>query len=686
MSLRRQLLLVSLLLLAIPWAGSQFIRETEFALRQGQVRSLEAAARAIAASFSDRLQLIYPQAGRMSEPPAGARSLYAPPAEAPIQLDGYAEGWPSGWSGEFVNDSPTLPLVLRYRAATRGNQLYLLLQVMDKQPVYDNPGISREPNGDRVLLSTWLDARRQEYVISTAAPGKVRGQFAGRRHPGIAAESIQGYWQDTADGYTLELTLPLAITGGRLGILAINVGPGQANPTTAGNMDLLATRAPPWLLYSPTPLRDALRAFAEPGQVLQVLEGSAREVARISAPASGTPASTGRPFWLLRWLYRHLLTTGEYPDPPPVAADGTLAAAEVEQAIQGLVASTWYRDSTGRMVLATAAPVRDSLGQVRASVRISQDSEEYLSLTDQAFGSLLGYSLLAIGLAMLGLLGYASLLSWRIGRLSRAANRVVQRGQINLDAFPRSRVPDEIGDLSRNYAHLLGELYTYNEYLRTLSRKLSHELRTPIAVIQSSLDNLENTPGESAAPYLERARSGLSRLNRILTAMTEASRVEESVRGEMLQPVDLSALLREILPAYSSAWPQRNFVLHCAPERALIQGSSDLLVQALDKLVDNAASFSPEGSSIRLSLKELGESYALEVENQGPLLPEGMQGRLFEAMVSIRESRGNDVHLGLGLYIVKLIVEHMGGQVYAFNRPDQGGVTLRLLLPRKRPV
>ncbi len=682
MSLRRQLLLVSLLLLAIPWAGSQFIRETELALRQGQVRSLEASARAIAASFGDRLQLIYPESGRMGEPPSPALSLYAPPAEAPIQLDGYAEGWPEGWSGEFANDNAALPLAFRYRAATRGSQLYLLLQVDDRQPVYENPAVSREPNGDRVLLHTWLDGRRQEYVISTAAPGKVRGEFAGRRHRGISAQSIHGYWQDTANGYTLELTLPLAITGGRLGIAVINVGRGQGGPTTAGNIDLLATRAPPWLLYTPSALLEALQSFAEPGQVLQVLDASDREIARLSTPASTAGDSAERTFWLLRWFYRQLLSTTEYPGLPLVAADGALAAAEVTEARQGYVDSHWYRDGGGA-VLATAAPIRDSRGQVRASLRISQDSEEYLSLTDQAFSSLLGYSLLAIGLAMSGLLAYASLLSWRIGRLSRAAGGVVERGQIQLAAFPRSTVRDEIGDLSRSYAHLLEELQAYNEYLRTLSRKLSHELRTPIAVIQSSLDNLENTPAESATAYLGRARSGLARLNRILTAMTEANRVEESVRSEALQPLDLVALLREIVPAYRGAWPQQEFVLHCALDAAWIDGSPDLLAQALDKLVDNAVSFSAQGEKINLLLRELGDYYVLEVQNAGPPLPEGMQGRLFEAMVSIREPSGKDVHLGLGLYIVRLIVDHLGGQALALNRSDRPGVTMRLLLPRR---
>ncbi|WP_116368727.1 ATP-binding protein [Parahaliea mediterranea] len=686
MSLRRQLLLVSLLLLTLPWAGCQFLRETESTLRHAQVIALEATAQAVAASFADQPHRLYPDIARLHETPEPARSLYASAATAPIIVDGYADGWPQQWSGEFANHQGDGTPAFRYQAATRLGRLYLLLAVRDNQVVYDNPGLSPEPNGDRLILRTWLDGKRQEYAIATAAPGDVRARATGRRHPGVNPGQIQGVWQDTREGYTLELQLPLNITGNRLGLHIVDVD-GRGSPLTAGNFTPLEQTAPPWLIYPPQPLQQALTAFSEPGRDLAVFDKQQWQLSAVHAASSDADAGDAgqRPFWLLRWLYRRILSQADIPPLPQTGADGHMAADELASALGGNIASHWYRENGDRQrsTLSVAAPIRHA-DAVMGAVVLRQNSEEYLALTDRAFSKLLGYSLLATALAALGLLGYASLLSWRIGRLSRAAGKVAQRGNIVTEHFPRSHARDEVGELSRRFANLLEELRGYNEYLQTLSRKLSHELRTPIAVIQSSLDNLEAdaNAGEQSV-YLQRAREGLDRLGRMLTAMTEASQIEESVRSDMLTDVDLVPLLHQIVPAYQSAWPDYRFNLQCDTETAPCLASPDLLVQALDKLVDNAVSFSAPGGAIVLSLTDAAGSWQLAVINHGPPLPTHLQGQLFEAMVSLRDDRARSgMHLGLGLYIVRIIAEHLGGKALAHNLPTGDGVMMALRLPK----
>ncbi|TXS96211.1 HAMP domain-containing protein [Parahaliea maris] len=695
MSLRRQLIVISLLLLALPWAGCQFLRETENTLRQGQAIALQATAQAVAASFSEQPGLLYPDTARLREPAELNGSIYARAAQAPIIVDGYADGWPDEWSGGFGNHSengsadqgPGAAPGFRYQAATRNGMLYLLLAVSDNKVVYDNPGLSPEPNGDRLLIRTWLDGRRQDYAIATAAPGAVRARAAGRRHPGVNPGQITGVWQDTQQGYTLEIQLPLGITGNRLGLQIVDVD-GRGAPLTAGNFTPLEQQAPPWLIYYPDALQQPLSAFGAPGRELAVFDINSWQLAQVApaTPPDDTDANQdNRPFWLLRWLYRRILSQQEVPPLPQTTATGRLAAAELVTALRGQDAIRWYRETTNgrRSTLSAAAPIRSD-GEVIGAVLLRQGSEEYLALTDRAFSKLLSYSLLAAALAALGLLGYASVLSWRIGRLSRAAGRVAQRGNIVTEAFPRSKARDEVGELSRRFADLLEELRAYNEYLQTLSRKLSHELRTPIAVIQSSLDNLdEETAPAQRDVFVARAREGLERLGRILTAMTEASRVEESVRSDVLAELDLVPLLKQVVPAYQSAYPGYRLQLKCDLLAAPCLASPDLLVQALDKLVDNAASFSAPGGPIQVSLTASGSHWELAVTNQGPPLPEHMQGQLFEAMVSLREkSAGDGVHLGLGLYIVKLITETLGGQVQAHNLPGAEGVMIALRLPR----
>jgi dedicated sortase system histidine kinase len=675
MNLRRQLLLVSLLLLSLPWAGCQFIREMEGALRHGQEQSLQATAQAVAAVLRDQEELIYPNEQRSSAAPDERLSLYAGPSKQPIIVDGYADGWEDIESVRLDSDSSETPLAVTIRAVTRKGNLYLLLQVEDPEVISHNPGLSPEPNGDRLVLRTWQDNRRQDYVIATVAPGSVRARPAGR---------IRGYWQDAVGGYTLELEIPLAYTGARLGFFLVDASSRAGGKTqTLGNIAPLETAAPPWLIYSPDTLRETLSPFSHQGRRIQVVDRLDWLIADITATETRRRDSP-ETFWLLRVIYRSILSQDRLDTPPAATARGKLPGEEVKAALAGNSANLRYRDPhyATRTNLAAAVPIIGD-NRVIGAVVVRQSGEEYLSLTDRAFSHLLGYSMLALGVGAFGLLGFASLLSWRIGQLSRAASRVVSEDGVILDNFPRSRAADEIGELSRRYADLLDQLREYNDYLRTLSRKLSHELRTPITVIQTSLENLEQSTDTATASsvYLARAREGLARLNKILTAMSEASRLEESIRNNRARELDLAPLLQEIFAAYQSVYPHHQLTLAIGPQTAPIQGVDELIVQALDKLMDNAASFCPAEGRIELALQQSNGGWDIRVSNEGPSLPVELQERLFDPMVSLRERESGGVHLGLGLHIVRLISDFHRGRVQAGNLPDGTGVQVTLHLP-----
>ncbi|MEM6583584.1 MAG: hypothetical protein AAF699_20060, partial [Pseudomonadota bacterium] len=161
LNLRRQLLLVSLLLFTLPWAGCQFIREMENALRLGQEQSLQATAKAVAAVLGQQEELLYPTPARRVTPADAAGSIYAYPADRIIIVDGYADGWEDVIATQLKNPSGSAPLSVAYQAATRNETLYLMLSIIDDDVVFHNPGVSREPNGDRLVLRTWRDGSRQ---------------------------------------------------------------------------------------------------------------------------------------------------------------------------------------------------------------------------------------------------------------------------------------------------------------------------------------------------------------------------------------------------------------------------------------------------------------------------------------------------------------------------------------------
>jgi dedicated sortase system histidine kinase len=668
-NLRRQLLLVSLLLISLPWAGCQFVREMEAALQHGQEQALQSTARAIATILSEKPELLYPNLQRWNHPGQVSRQLYARAINGPIILDGYADGWDGPAHGRY---GP-----LEYQARTRDGRLYLLFTITDDQVVYHDPAKFTQISGDRLVLRM---ANNRDYLIATAAPGPLQARYYNTQGQLKWEPRIRGHWQDSLTGYTLELELPLSMTGDRLGFYLINDSPDAAPglAENAGNVDPKRPARTPWLVHSPQALEDLITPFADSGVLLSVIDRHHWVISRTGDLHIDTPSAQDTP-WLLRALYRAILNGQKLPDRPAPPMYGQQVGLEISQAMEGQAASGWYasNDYGAGKTLVAASPVF-AANEVAGLVVLQQNNEQYLSLTDTAFNRLLYYSLLAIAVSALGLLGYASWLSWRIRKLSAATSNAVQPDGSIVDNFPASHATDEIGDLSRAYAVLLDRLREYTDYLRTLSRKLSHELRTPIAVIRSSLDNLEQHPDE-AATYLTRAREGTERLSNILTAMSEASHLEQSIANNDPVDFDLAQLCRDMFAAYRQLHPAYTWELECPQQNLVLRGVPDLMVQMLDKLVDNATGFTTPGNRICIGLLQTESGAELFVSNEGPALPQSMQGQLFDSMVSVRDN-SDHLHLGLGLHVVRLIAEFHRGEVRAENLPDASGVKFSVSL------
>jgi signal transduction histidine kinase len=216
-----------------------------------------------------------------------------------------------------------------------------------------------------------------------------------------------------------------------------------------------------------------------------------------------------------------------------------------------------------------------------------------------------------------------------------------------------------------------------------MASRLSHELRTPIAVVRSSLDNLKLSPlPDDARVYMERAQQGLNRLTHILTRMTEATRLEQSVGEDERERFDLAEVVTGCVDGYRVAYPQHTLQLELPSGEVMFNGAPEMIAQMLDKLVANAVEFSAAGTPIVVRLERGDTELRLSVENEGPLLPDAMHGRLFDSMVSVRGDQVSDApHLGLGLYIVRLIAEAHSGHAMAQNRGDGRGVVVTIVLP-----
>ena len=188
-----------------------------------------------------------------------------------------------------------------------------------------------------------------------------------------------------------------------------------------------------------------------------------------------------------------------------------------------------------------------------------------------------------------GLWLFATRLSGRVQKLSGAVSRAMDESGRTRE-LPLTKSGDELGELARNTEKLLRAVAEYTGYLQKLAGRLSHELKTPIAITRSSLENLGAHVSRHGLDLHGIESSGTARQAAIVSAMSEAQRLEGSVKTADWETVDLGEMLGYCTDAYRSVnpsrtirldLPERKCELHCAPE---------LIAQALDKLVDNAIS------------------------------------------------------------------------------------------------
>ena len=354
-------------------------------------------------------------------------------------------------------------------------------------------------------------------------------------------------------------------------------------------------------------------------------------------------------------------------------------AGEVRSALQGMPGRRWRHSTDARAVILSAAHPIWSGDEVVGAVVVEETTNAIRTLSNRTLEKVVAVTLVVFVLAAIVLLAFASRLSLRLRSLRDEAEQAIDsQGRVK-KLIAGSKSQDEIGDLSRSFSTALERLAQYNAYLEKLGGRLSHELRTPITVVRSSLENLKMTAlPDDARVYTERAADGLARLDTILTRMSEATRLESLVRQPERERFDAREVLRGCVSGYASIFPQVKFALSLPEQPVMLRGAPDLYAQMLDKLVANAADFASRDEPVRVRLDDKG---ALTVSNSGPLLPAEMPGRLFESMVSVRPEESREPHLGLGLYMVRLIAEFHGGEARAANREDGSGVVMRVACP-----
>ena len=673
MSLRAKLLLIALSTLALPLAGWLFVRQMEELLRHGQEQTLIASARAIARSLL---------AIESDLPPPGA-ALYVHPVAEPVRIDGFDDDWaalrPFAQSAGAPNDAQKLKLLL----CADSDWLYLLASVRDATRDRVDASDPDAARHDHLTLTLERGGVVRSYLVESAAPGSFDARAVTGSDDEALPAVLSGAWQDDGSGYRAELRLPRAQLPDRLASTVYDSG--APAPESAEPRRLLARSQA---------LSAQLAQFAPQEMRVRLLSGEGWVVAEAGRIAPASAGSSGsRLRWLENLVYRSLIAPGLTQAQDFAGGLPRIAAPEVWQALSGIAATAWHPAATqDQVVLAAAVPVQVR-GEVRGALLLEQAGDALPLLTNRALLLLIGASLFALLLAGSVLFAFASVLGLRIRRLRNAAERSMRGGgPLDAGVVPLLASKDEIGDLARSFARLLDDVNAYTEYLRTLASKLSHELQTPLGIIKSSLDNLDQQAVSSEArTYLLRARDGADRLGAIVRAMSEASRLERAIAGVEGEDFDLVAVLRGCIEAYAPLAAPRRVEGELPAAPLIVHGAPELIAQALDKLFDNARSFTPESGWIRLTLQAIDGGAEVRVANSGPTLPPAMHERLFDSLVSVRASSASRVgepgslradapHLGLGLYVVRMIAELHRGDARAHDLGDGSGVEFVITL------
>ncbi|APR52754.1 HAMP domain-containing protein [Sphingomonas koreensis] len=297
----------------------------------------------------------------------------------------------------------------------------------------------------------------------------------------------------------------------------------------------------------------------------------------------------------------------------------------------------------------------------------------------------------AIGLSVFLSLFLARTIVRPLRRLARAAVRVRlgRAREVIVPRLPERR--DEIGHLARSLSDMSLALRARIDATEAFAADLAHELKNPLASLRSAVDGLANVRDpELQERLLAIVRDDVHRLDRLISDISEASRLDAQLSRAKFEPVDVAAMLEGLIAQRSDRGVERGVRLRLdQPVRPVprVMGEGARLERVFENLIDNAISFSPEQGLVTLSAASDGEMLEVRVEDEGPGVPEEAREAVFRRFHSVRpDSEAFGQHSGLGLAIARTIVEGHGGMIGVESREDRmRGARFVVRLPLVQP-
>jgi len=351
--------------------------------------------------------------------------------------------------------------------------------------------------------------------------------------------------------------------------------------------------------------------------------------------------------------------------------------SEVNQALKGDTASSVRVNEQDEMVLSVAVPIK-RFQTIYGVLMLTTESGDIDGILKAERTALFEVFFVAFAALLFSSLYLAGFIAAPIMKLAGAAERI-RRGRAGREAIPTLEDRnDEIGELAESLSAMTRALYDRIDAIESFAADVAHALKNPITSLKSAVEMLERTSDvEKRERLVQVVRNDLKRIDRLITDISDASRLDAELSRGQSAPVDIARLLDIIVDIYNGMDLPRGVKIHFAADsanRAIVQGLSERLGQVFRNLIDNAISFSPDGGVVRVSAHISGGRVLAEVEDEGPGIPEPDIERIFERFYTERPAEhGFGKNSGLGLAIARQIVASHGGRIWAENKRNSEG-------------
>lgn len=377
-----------------------------------------------------------------------------------------------------------------------------------------------------------------------------------------------------------------------------------------------------------------------------------------------------------RWRKLKLwLARGELPVYKELGPANGKGYPEVVQAINGQDGSIVRVTDQGQVIVTVAVPIQRFRGVLGALLLSTEPGEIDAAVESERFVIVKVFLVAAAVMIVLSFL-LAGAIGGPIRRLAAAAQAVRRRTRARVEIPDMTHRSDEIGYLSGSIREMTDALYARIEGIESFAADVAHELKNPLTSLSSAIETLPLAKTEeSRARLMAVIQHDVRRLDRLITDISDASRLDAEMQRQESAPVDLAKLLAAVTTLANEVPHDDNVTVAlsfehtpAAPAGYIVPGNDSRLGQVIDNLVSNARSFSPNGGIVRITCRRLKSEVEIVIDDEGPGIPPDALHRIFERFYTDRPDHGFGQNSGLGLSISRQIIEGHGGHIWAENR------------------